>query len=123
MPSESVEAIGAAQLAYTLTRAAHELDQGVGGADAEAAQLVASSARGLAPRRTGALAASVRAEGPTVYAGSAFVQYAPFVEYGTPSRGIPARPFMTDAAKTSEPMWVQVFRRGIARVLSKIKGA
>ena len=70
-------------------------------ATAEAAERIEATAKSLAPKLTGALAASITTDptktgaevGPTV-------QYAPFVEYGTWKD--PPQPFMGPAAEGSE---------------------
>jgi phage gpG-like protein len=110
-------------LSATLHRAAANLAK-LGRQDAAASALVASTARTRAPRRSGALAASVRAE-PREGNGAvvAAAPYAAYVEFGVPSRSIPARPFMAGALKATAPAVTDLYADETRRVMSQVKGA
>jgi hypothetical protein len=91
-----------------------------------AAQTVATAAKPRTPRRTGRLAASVRAGGTRtagiVRAGSSTVPYAGVIHWGWPKRHIKAQPWLSDAATATEPTWVQHYYRELEAVLSRIAG-
>lgn len=95
-------------------------------ANAAAAATVAAAAASRAPRRSGRLAASVRgnraAGRATVAAGGAAVPYAGPIHYGWPARGIPGRPFVTDAAQATEPTWLPAYEAAIAGVVDTVGG-
>lgn len=67
----------------------------------ELAEMVASAARQRAPRRSGALAGSIKGKGSTsrasVTAGSRTVPYAGPIHFGWPARNIAPQPFLYDA--------------------------
>lgn len=119
------EVIGADRLRSTLRRAGDDL-QDLKEAPAQAAGIVARSAR--APVRTGALASTVRPGGvsgnvATVNAGSASVRYAGPIHWGWPARGIRAQPFLSNAATSSEPVWIKCYEREIEQAIDKVQGA
>lgn len=68
--------------------------------------LVAADAQALVPRRSGALAASIRPSNnknkSVVRAGGARVPYAGVINYGWPGRGIPASLFLNNAANRNQ---------------------
>lgn len=73
------------------------------------------------PSRTARLSANVRAgRGQTkavVRAGSARVPYAGVIHYGWPARGIPARPFLTDALQRRHQQVFTALETGIDQLL------
>jgi hypothetical protein len=117
---------GARQLRATLKAAGDDLGD-LKDAHREAGTIVANAAGGRAPRRTGALAGSIRAAGTkagaVVRAGGARAPYAPYVHNGTPARGIPQNPFITEAAQATESRWVAGYGTAIERIVDKVKGA
>lgn len=132
----SVRVDGARQLRASLKRAGHDLGD-LKAANAEVSRIVLADAKTRVPRRSGALAATLRggsaATRATVSAGYARVPYAGPVHWGTPpggrwgrgrtARGVRAQPFLTDAAKKTEPVWLLAYRRSVTRILAKVKGA
>lgn len=84
MPGDfDVKVQGADTLARTLDAAAADLDD-LTDANRAAGEMVRNEAAGRAPRKTGALAASLRVEaGPQRALITAGVRYAGFQEYGT----------------------------------------
>jgi HK97 gp10 family phage protein len=85
-----------------------------------AAERVAETARGLAPRRSGALRDSiVVARDPVT--GQATVEarapYAAFVEFGTVKR--PARPFLGSALAASRSAIIEEISRALRRALGR----
>ena len=111
---------GAETLGRTLHVAARQLEQSMADSNRAAGDLVAKEASRRAPRRTGALAGSLRVEaGPkraTVVAG---VRYAAFVNYGT-SRMRP-RPFLTGALDSVDPL--PPYAAAADEALAAVRGA
>lgn len=85
-----------------------------------AAGIVAEEARGIAPRRTGRLAKSIRA----TTSGSLGVvrsplPYAPIIEYGWPARGIPDRRFIGRALENKQDAVLRELERGFDAVAKR----
>ena len=121
MAGTRVEVEGAAALAASLDAASAdlaELDRAAEGAS----RIIATAARSLAPKRTGTLSRSV-APAPSrgTAAALASASYAPFVHYGT--RYMSARPFLSDAARQTEPMWLPLYTQETQGILDHVKGA
>ena len=90
-----------------------------------AAKRPPATARGIAPSRTGALRGSIRASSSKrvgiIQAGSG-LRYARPVHWGSPARGIPARPFLSTGAQASEAIWVRGYEQHTNQTLKKVKG-
>ena len=114
---------GGRELETTLGQAADDVGK-TGRASAKSATEIATGARARAPRRTGALIASIRARpvGPVAVV-SVGVRYAAPVHWGVPGRGIPAQPFLLDAAEAATPQVVDNYRRDVSDAVAKVKGA
>lgn len=116
---------GARELRATMRRADVELTE-LRDVHAAVAGLVAGAARPAAPRDTGALASTVRGNRAqsraTVSAGFGRIPYAGPVHWGWPARNITAQPWIADTATRTEPTWVQLYRAGVARIVSRIRG-
>jgi len=114
---------GADELRVSLGAAADDL-RDLSDAGRRAGDTVVSAARGRAPRRTGALAASVFAvadsSGVRVAAG---VVWAGPVHWGWPARNIAAQPFLSDAATTTEATWVGFYADAVVAAVQGVKGA
>lgn len=121
MSGEQVQVVGAERCQATVLAAAEQLDH-LGRAAASSSQVVAASGGAKAPRRTGTLAMSVHAmpQGGTAAAGTT-VRYAPYVHWGT--RYMRARPFLTDAARQTQPVWESIYAADADRALGTVKGA
>lgn len=121
-----VEVEGARQLRATLRRAGVDLQQ-LKDAHAEASRLVANAATARAPRRSGALAGTIRAAGTTtkgiVRAGYARLPYAGPIHWGWPAHHISAQPFLVDAAHDTETTWLAAYERATAAIINTIEGA
>ena len=115
---------GSSRLAATLAAAARDLAD-FSTPNKAAARAAASRAKSIAPKRTGALASSIRATGNRrvgmITAGSG-IGYARPVHWGAPGRGIPARPFLSIAAQGTEGTWIQTYEQHVDDVLSDVKG-
>ncbi|MFC4127385.1 hypothetical protein [Nocardia rhizosphaerae] len=118
-----VRVYGADNLARTLDAAAARMGELSEPARA-AARATLAAARGLAPRRTGTLANSLQAGvwGPNTAAVTSALPYAGVIHWGWPAREIPARPFVTEAAQTTEPAWVARYEQHVTRTLDTVKG-
>ena len=120
----NIEIVGSRKLAATLRQAAGDLGDFQNPARA-AAQIAAATARGLAPVRTGALRGSIRASSSKrvgiIQAGSG-LRYARPVHWGSPARGIPARPFLSHGAQVSEAVWVRGYQEHVNNTLKKVRG-
>lgn len=94
-------------------------------ANAQVAQLVATRAAQLAPKRTGRLAASVRGNKAVgraqVRGGGARVPYAGPIHWGWPARSITANTFVSDAAEQLEPIWLALYSTDIQRVIDRVR--
>lgn len=95
-------------------------------ANARVSSLVAATAAGRAPQRTGRLAASVRGNRAvgraTVSAGGASLPYGGPIHYGWPAHGIEAQPFISEAAEDTEPVWLPMYESDVQRVVDALGG-
>ena len=48
--------------------------------------------------------------------------YAGAIHWGWPARNIVGQPFLTDAAKATEPIWVAQYLADIQKIVDKVKG-
>lgn len=119
-----IEIVGSRRLVASLKDAARDLGDFQNPARA-AASIAAATARGIAPSRTGALRGSIRASSSKrvgiIQAGSG-LRYARPVHWGSPARGIPARPFLSTGAQASEAIWVRGYEQHTNQTLKKVKG-
>jgi hypothetical protein len=118
-----LEVRGARNLRRTLKRAGDDLTE-LKGVHGRVAGVVAGVTR--PPRRTGRLAGTVRGAGTAaaaiVRAGFAAVAYAGPIHWGWPARRIRAQTFLSDAATSSEPVWIGVYTSAMERIISKVEG-
>jgi HK97 gp10 family phage protein len=121
-----LEVQGLDTLVRTMRKAGEDLGD-LKAANARAGEIVAAAASAMAPRRTGKLAASVRASKQAkraqVVAGRAAVPYAAPIHWGWPSRHIDPQPFMSQAAQATEPQWLPQYKEDIDKVLDQVTGA
>jgi hypothetical protein len=92
------------------------------------ASVVVFHAMSRAPKRTGALAGSLRpartSGSVTVYAGNnSSVVYAGPIHWGWPAHNIRAQPFLVDAAHETEPEWVGYYLSELNKIVDGIHGA
>jgi phage gpG-like protein len=117
---------GARQLSRSLRQFGEGLDD-LKDANEAVSALVAREASARAPHRSGALAGSVRgsrqANRALVRVGSAKVPYAGPIHWGWPKRGIPARPFVIEAATATQSDWLADYVANIQRLADKVEGA
>ncbi len=95
-------------------------------ANAKALAVVVPAAQARAPRRTGALAGSLRgnksASRATVSAGGARLPYAGPIHWGWPARQIEAQPFIADAAVATEPAWLPAYEADVQAAVDLVNG-
>ena len=121
-----LEVTGGRELRKTLKAATGDLKD-MRAANLKAAQVVLPRALALVPRRSGALARTIRAgataRAAVIRAGSARVPYANVQEWGWARHNIPSQPYLTPAARETEPAWTAVYRAQVQTILDKVKGA
>jgi HK97 gp10 family phage protein len=112
---------GAEELERSLNRLAGDIEE-MPNAGQRAGQAVRQRASSLAPKLTGALSRSIRAEvaGAEVAVGSP-VRYAPYQEYGTAT--VPASPYLRPALEAATTEIVQAYYGEVEKELGKVKGA
>jgi hypothetical protein len=117
-----VEVRGEAQLARTMARATAQLDHLP---SEPAARIVTAAAQRAAPRRTGRLAASLRAAAGLDGAGTITspLVYAVPIHWGRPAHNIQADPFIVRAAAATEPEWVRALEPAAQKVCDGVSGA
>lgn len=114
---------GIETLTATMAKAADDLKD-LKQANDRAAELVVAQARRIAPRRSGRLAASLRAVSVTGGAQmEATAPYAAPIHWGWPSRHIEPQPFLTYAAQQTEAQWYRFYQEAVDRTLETVKGA
>lgn len=120
-----VEVDGLRNLRRTLTAAGVSL-QDLKDAHAEVARVVVRAAEPHTPRRTGALAASLRGSGTqtaaVARAGRAAVPYAGPIHWGWPRRHIKAQPWIYDAAVASQDQWTGTYLSALEHIIDSIEG-
>lgn len=96
------------------------------GLNKDAARVVERAAIPSTPRRSGRLVSSIRSTGTqkagTVKAGRKSIPYGGVVHWGWPSRNIKAQPWLVDAAKRTEPAWIETYLEGINDILDNVEG-
>lgn len=122
----TVKVEGTRQLRSTLRRAGDDLTD-MKAAHKASAEIAARASEALAPKRSGKLAATIRAAGTKtagiIRAGFARVPYAGPIHWGWFARGIKPQPFMSQGAQDSEGRWVRVYEDYLQDALDKVKGA
>jgi len=117
---------GLDELVRSMKRAGQDIDE-LKDAHFRAAQIVATYAAQIAPRRSGKLAGSIKAARQVrrarVTAGRSSVPYAAPIHWGWPSHNINGDPFMSKAAQATEPEWTAAYAADVQAALDKVKGA
>jgi phage gpG-like protein len=111
----------AAELARDLAALGLELTDTVEAASKRAGALVLAGAH--APRRTGALAASLLPDATSdkVVIGSP-LRYATFVHWGAPRRHVKAQPFLLTALESSKAEVLDLYTAAASDALATVKG-
>jgi len=96
-------------------------------ANREASAVIVRTARSLAPRRTGRLAATLRsagaARGGAVLVGSASVGYASAILFGSIKRNIRPNPFLFRAMDAEEQTVHDIYYRKLGELLDEVGNA
>jgi hypothetical protein len=125
MADEGVRVEGLNNLVRTMKRAGEDI-AALKEAHARAGEIVAHEAEVIAPRRSGRLAGTIRAARQVrrarVQAGRSSVPYAGPIHWGWPARNIEANPFLSIAARNTEPRWVAQYRADVQKALDQVKG-
>ena len=125
MPRPVLEVRGAREFRRTLKAAGADLED-LKRANAEAGAIVATRGRGIAPRVTGRLAASIRpgraVASAVVRAGGARVPYAAPIHWGWARRNIRPQPFLLEAADDTREQWFARYVAGVQTALDRVKG-
>ena len=90
----------------------------------QAAEIVEQTAatkapRGETDRLVNSLRSSATKKAGVVRAGRKSVPYAGPIHWGWPKHNIKPQTFITDAARNTEPQWVQVFEREVDNIIEK----
>lgn len=132
----TVKVEGLRELRRTLRQAGDDMAD-LKEANRAAAEIVATAAGGRVPHLTGALAASVRPAGTktaaVVRAGKKAVPYANAIHWGRifwPCKEadphfrseIAPRPFLSEAATSTESTWVPLYEDRIQSILDQVQG-
>lgn len=122
--ADHVEVIGARELRRTMKSAGDNLGRLKAAHDQAAATVVG---RQQAPRRTGALAATVRGSGTNtaavVRAGYARVPYAAPIHWGWAGHNIEPQPWISTAAQDTEGVWFPIYQRAVQVIVDQVRGA
>ena len=122
----TVKVAGANKLRRELKRAGLDMED-LREAHDRAARMVAADSRATAPRRTGALAGSLRGAGTkgraSVRAGYARIPYAGPIHWGWPARNIAAQPWILQTAERTEPAWYGIYLQAVQAILDGVEGA
>ena len=120
--ADAVEVKGAAELSRSLHHAADELED-LSETNARAGEYVRARAAANAPRRTGALATSLRVTvDPAAVTVESDLIYANPIHWGWPARNISAQPFLADALEATSSAVVDMYAANNERVLSHVHG-
>lgn len=121
MTRDGIEVRGSERLARTLKDAAGDLADLTDTHRQIGAGMLAA-ARSAAPKRTGRLAASITVTPkPQSIELAAGVPYAAVINYGSPRRGIRARPYLTGTVD-HHAAWIPLYKKGITAALKKVRG-
>lgn len=122
--SGAVQVEGLDELRRSLRRGSKEFPKEFAAINKTAAGVVARKAVNRVPRRSGALAASIRPLGSqregTVAAGKAKVPYAGPIHWGWRKRNIEPQPFLVDALHDSADEVLVIWHRATDRFLDRV---
>lgn len=124
MPADvDVTIQGAEELRRTLKRAADQVSD-MTGTNQQAASRLGAAASARAPRRTGALAGSMRATATPTQARVEFpIVYANPIHWGWPARNIRSNPFATTALEQTQAVTVGLYEKRVDQIVGGIRGA
>jgi hypothetical protein len=118
-----IEVEGASRLESTLGHAARQLGE-LTDAQSAAGRIIAAQAAAAAPRKTGALAASLRwASEPGQLEVESDLDYAGPQNFGVPAHNIRASLFLTNAPTDTETQWGPAYEENVQAILDTVQGA
>lgn len=119
---------GIQELRRTLRRAGADMTQ-LKEINKAVAETAAAGARAVAPRRTGALADTIRTSATqkagVLKAGTGYrgrTPYAGVIEWGWPGRNITADPFLTKGAQDTEDQWTEQYFDHLVELIESVRG-
>lgn len=126
MTDKAAYVVGQKRFVQTMRKAGADMKE-LKGVNRQAADIALPAVQRLAPRRTGRLAASIRAgatqKAGVIRAGRKTVPYAGPVNYGWSKHGIRPRLFVNQGVAGSESAWSRVYADFIDKTLNQVKGA
>lgn len=126
MTDKAAYVVGQKRFVQTMRKAGADMKE-LKGVNRQAADIALPAVQRLAPRRTGRLAASIRAgatqKAGVIRAGRKTVPYAGPVNYGWPKHGIRPRLFVNQGVAGSESAWSRVYADFIDKTIRQVKGA
>lgn len=124
----SIQVVGGARLRRTLRKAGADmkdltrLHRRVGDIIVPRAVALAP----LGPEPGGHIRTTIRATAAqrhsTIRAGGKAKPYGPPIHWGWRARGITAQPWISQAARDTEPQWSSEFMDGIVKIIDQVKG-
>lgn len=118
----SVNVTGIEEVTKLLNQVVNNLES-MTSANKEISQTLSSKASAMAPRRTGALASSVKGnpsgQKAQIMAGSNAVPYAGVQEYGWPAKNIQAQPYLRPAVNDNMGYIIERYSKEIKDVIKK----
>lgn len=117
---DRIEIVGLQRLRSTMKRADRDLQSLE--SHRKAADTVVRAARppAVSGRLRSSITGSTSKDRATITAG---VPYAGVIHWGNPRRAIRANPFLSVAATSTEPQWIQAYEQEIEKILDTIEGA
>lgn len=122
MAGASFSLEGVDVLQRTMKKAGLEITE-LTDAHARASEIVAAAARSTAPRRTGALASSIKSsKAKRTALVNVTSRYAKPIHWGWPARNIEAQPWVSEAAQATEPQWLPLYEAAVQDALDQVRG-
>lgn len=125
MSYNGVQVYGLRNLKRTMRQAGVDVKQ-LSKINREAASFVANASRLPAPKRSGRLAASIRAgatqKAGVVRAGRKSLPYANPIHWGWFRRGIRPQPWLSNTAQATESGWRPLYEQHMNDVIDQVKG-
>ena len=119
MPAARIEVDGIKELRGQFKQAGIDLKE-LKGAGLEAAEVVAVEGRRTAPRRSGALAETIRAAGQVgggvVRAGFARIPYAGVIHFGWPGHNIEPQPWLFEATDAKYDAVIETYWKHVDKI-------
>lgn len=123
MPAPVTKIVGLTRFRATMKAAGADMAD-MKDANQRAATIVASEGTSRAPRRSGALAGSLRPARTLARARvSSSLAYAGVIHWGWAARGIEPREFLVDAAEATQPQWLRAYEDDLQDIVNTVRGA